>query len=79
MFILLNRTSKSASGPQQVDIVDNAELEDYIRAIGKRLAATPDAGKYPYTFTLINDPSINAFALPGGPVFIKLGHCSRSG
>lgn len=58
---------------QQVDIVDNAELQDYIRAIGKRLAATPDAGKYPYTFTLINDPSINAFALPGGPVFINSG------
>jgi predicted Zn-dependent protease len=58
---------------QQVDVVDNADLQNYVGAIGKRLAATRDAGKYPYTFTLINDKNINAFALPGGPVFINSG------
>ncbi len=63
----------SAQVRRQADIVSNSELEGYIRAVGERLAATAEAGKYPYTFTLINDPSINAFALPGGPMFVNSG------
>jgi hypothetical protein len=58
---------------RQVDIVDDPALQNYIRAIGQKLARTPEAGNYPYEFTLINDPSINAFALPGGPVFVNSG------
>ena len=58
---------------QQVDIVDNQRLQQYIQQLGARLAAQPEADKYPYEFTLINEPSINAFALPGGPIFIHSG------
>ncbi len=58
---------------QQVDIVQDRELQDYVKALGRRLASTPSAGDYPYEFTLINDPSINAFALPGGPIFVHSG------
>ncbi|HET8549023.1 MAG TPA: M48 family metallopeptidase [Bryobacteraceae bacterium] len=58
---------------QQVDIVRDLALQDYIRTIGQKLASTPEAGNFPYEFTLTNDPSINAFALPGGPVFIHSG------
>lgn len=58
---------------KQVAVVQNPWLQNYIGAIGKKLAAQPEAGGYPYSFTLINEPSINAFALPGGPIFVNSG------
>ena len=58
---------------QQVQIVQDRELQDYVRSIGRRLASQRDAGGYPYEFTVINDRDINAFALPGGPIFIHTG------
>jgi len=54
-------------------IVNNKELTDYVNRIGKRLAASKHAGNFPYTFEVLNDPSINAFALPGGPMFVHTG------
>jgi len=58
---------------KQVEVVDNPELNSYIRSIGERLAVQPQAGKYPYTFKVVNDPTINAFALPGGPTYVHTG------
>ncbi|MCX6625487.1 MAG: hypothetical protein NTY38_31380, partial [Acidobacteria bacterium] len=52
---------------QQRPVVHNRDLENYVRSIGQRLAAQPQAGDFPYTFEVVNDKSINAFALPGGP------------
>src|SRR5260221_11587165 len=49
--------------------IANPELQDYIHRVGEQLAATPtvrDSG-FHFTFTLVNDKSVNAFALPGGP------------
>lgn len=54
-------------------VVNNKELTDYVNRIGKRLTASKRAGNFPYTFEVINDPSINAFALPGGPMFVHTG------
>jgi hypothetical protein len=70
--IELGKEAASEIG-KQVEIVNNKELTDYITSIGKRLAAQPQAGQYPYTFQVVNDPSINAFALPGGPTFVHTG------
>ncbi|MEJ7607307.1 MAG: M48 family metalloprotease [Bryobacteraceae bacterium] len=39
----------------------------------KAARATPEAGQFPYSFKVINDKSINAFALPGGPTFVHTG------
>src|SRR5512138_143203 len=57
----------------QVDLVTNQELQGYVSKTGSTLVSHPEAGGYPYSFTLINDQSINAFALPGGPAFIHSG------
>jgi beta-barrel assembly-enhancing protease len=54
-------------------VVKNAELTDYVNRIGQRLAKSPHAGGFPYTFEVINEKEINAFALPGGPMFINSG------
>ncbi len=55
--------------------LDNKFLQDYVKRVGDRLAATKEAAgsKFPFTFTFIVEPTINAFALPGGPMFIQTG------
>jgi predicted Zn-dependent protease len=60
---------------QQYQVVQTPFLQDYIRRVGDRLAATPEAREsgFPFTFTLLNDAQVNAFALPGGPMFIFTG------
>lgn len=58
---------------KQVTIVQNPFLQEYIQRIGKRLTAQPEAGDWPFNFTVILDPNINAFALPGGPMFVNSG------
>ncbi len=55
------------------EIVRNPEVEGWLNQIGGRLAKTPEANAYPYYFKLVNDDSINAFALPGGPMFVNTG------
>lgn len=54
-------------------LISNSELANYIKRIGERLAKSPRAGGFPYTFEVVNDKEINAFALPGGPMFINTG------
>jgi len=58
---------------REMPVVDNAELNKWIRSVGEKLARAPEADKYPYTFKVVYDPSINAFALPGGPTFTHTG------
>jgi Zn-dependent protease with chaperone function len=55
--------------------VQDPFLQDYIRRLGDRLAATPEArgSDFHFTFTMLNVPQVNAFALPGGPMFIFTG------
>lgn len=65
--------SLSAEVEPTLDIVQDASLQGYISELGQRLASGARTGPYPYRFTLIQDASINAFALPGGPVYIHTG------
>jgi predicted Zn-dependent protease len=60
---------------QQLDVVKDPFLQEYVNNIGRRLAASDDPAKseFPFKFTVLNDPSINAFALPGGPMFVFTG------
>ena len=60
---------------QQMQVVQNPELQQYVQRIGQKLAATPLVSKeqFPFTWEVVNDKSINAFALPGGPMFIHTG------
>lgn len=55
------------------------ELHGYVADIGKRLAAVTEADnpQLPWEFTLLNSKVINAFALPGGKVFISRGLCEE--
>jgi beta-barrel assembly-enhancing protease len=60
---------------QQFQVVQNQSMQDYLKRVGQRLAATSPArdSGFPFNFTLVNQPEINAFALPGGPMFVFTG------
>src|SRR5271165_736838 len=60
---------------KQATIIRNPTLTAYVTAVGKRLMASQEAtaSGFPFTFEVIANPSINAFALPGGPMFINTG------
>ena len=50
----------------------------YVRDVGKRLVRAAPGAKYPYSFAVADVPEINAFSLPGGPVWINRGVLSRA-
>ncbi|MGZ5178667.1 MAG: M48 family metalloprotease, partial [Burkholderiales bacterium] len=58
---------------REMEVVRNPEIERWLNQIGQNLAKTPQANAYPYYFKLVNDDSINAFALPGGPMYVHTG------
>ena len=51
----------------------DARLQAYVTRAGDRLAENTDYRQFPYSFTLLNSPIVNAFALPGGFVYITRG------
>jgi beta-barrel assembly-enhancing protease len=63
----------AAQVERQMPVVRDSELNSYVQQIGRKLAAAPEAAGFPYSFKVINDKSINAFALPGGPTYVHTG------
>jgi predicted Zn-dependent protease len=54
-------------------LYDDAELTAYVTEIGKKLAATSERPDLPWSFRVLDDPIVNAFALPGGFIFVTRG------
>ncbi|MFL6229203.1 MAG: M48 family metalloprotease [Pyrinomonadaceae bacterium] len=57
----------------QVPLLNDAAILNYVRALGAKLAAHASGEKFPYQFNVVATRDINAFALPGGFVFINAG------
>jgi len=53
--------------------IDDHQLQQYINRVGQSVAATSHRPEMPYEFTAVNEESLNALALPGGPIFITKG------
>lgn len=51
----------------------NSGVSAYINEIGQRLASSSDRPNIPYTFQVVEDDSVNAFATAGGFVYIQTG------
>src|SRR5437868_4725141 len=64
---------EAAKVDQQMPLVTDPQLNSYIQHLGASLAAVAPGPKYPYTFKIVNQSDINAFALPGGPIHVNLG------
>lgn len=58
---------------QTTDLVDDPEVTSYIHSLGYRLASNSDAPNLDYTFFVVPDASVNAFATPGGYVGVNSG------
>jgi Zn-dependent protease with chaperone function len=52
---------------------DSDPVTRYVQHLGAKLASHAPGQQYPYIFKVVNQKEINAFALPGGPVYVNLG------
>jgi predicted Zn-dependent protease len=58
---------------------DGQRIDAYVRDIGLGLARVSEVAGLPYTFTVLNDDKVNAFALPGGYIYITRGLLALAG
>jgi predicted Zn-dependent protease len=58
---------------QEVRISRNSQLNSYVEQIGRRLAANSTRPNIPYTFQIVEDPAVNAFATAGGFIYVNTG------
>ncbi|MDP2470156.1 MAG: M48 family metalloprotease [Candidatus Palauibacterales bacterium] len=80
MFSLVSEGQEIEMGQQYMAEVDagmglygNSGLQAYVDSVGQALAAVSERPDLPWSFKIVDDPVINAFALPGGPVYLARG------
>src|SRR2546421_5769056 len=56
-----------------IGLYPDQALQSYVMALGKKLAATSERPNLPWTFRVVDDPAVNAFAIPGGFVYVTRG------
>ncbi|NIV18028.1 MAG: M48 family metalloprotease [Woeseiaceae bacterium] len=54
-------------------IVEDPQINEYINDIGHRIAAQTNDGDHKFSFFVVDDPNVNAFALPGGYIGVHTG------
>lgn len=79
-FVMLSEEQELALGReadveirQQFGVYDDDELNDYVQQVGRRLAEQSHRPGLIYRFTVLDTPDVNAFALPGGYIYITRG------
>src|SRR5512145_1324532 len=58
---------------RQLPMLKNRNVDAYLNKVVRKLAAQAPGARYPYAIKAVNDASINAFALPGGPMYVNRG------
>lgn len=58
---------------QEYGVVDDPQLQAYVTRVGKALAAKSHRPNLDWHFTVVDSPEVNAFALPGGYIYITRG------
>ena len=79
-FVLISESQEIAMGQDaakqveaSIGLVDDGDLQAYVRRVGQKLAAASERPNLPWKFGVVDDPTPNAFALPGGPIYITRG------
>jgi predicted Zn-dependent protease len=79
-FSLISESQEIAMGrdysvqvSREMGVYPDSAVQRYVRAIGTRMAAATERPRLPWTFTVVDDPVVNAFALPGGYIFVTRG------
>ncbi len=70
--------SVAKQAKSQLTMVEDPELKAYVGEIGQKLAKIAGRKDFEYEFNIVLDENINAFALPGGPVFINAGAIAKT-
>ena len=65
--------SNAQQAEQQLPIVRDSQITNYLNNLGRKLAGYAPGDKFPYQFKMVNDRGINAFCLPGGFVYVNRG------
>src|SRR5437867_4054751 len=63
----------SKDAERKLRIINDSQINSYTNSLGRRLASRAPGEKYPYQFKVVDDKAINAFALPGGFLYINRG------
>ncbi len=63
----------AAQVPKQYPLLNDKRVDDYLQRLGMKLAAHAPFYKYPYRYLCVNTEVLNAFALPGGFIYINRG------
>jgi predicted Zn-dependent protease len=62
----------------QIPLVEDPVVTSYVRRLGKRLVGTLGPQEFDYQFFVVEHPAMNAFAVPGGYIFVFSGLISRA-
>jgi predicted Zn-dependent protease len=63
----------AASTRATIGLYPDSAVQRYVRALGTTLAAASERPGLPWSFEVIDDPEVNAFAAPGGKIFVTRG------
>jgi predicted Zn-dependent protease len=58
---------------QQLGLYKDEQVQAYVSRLGRQLAADSERPNLPWTFRVVDDPVVNAFALPGGFIYVTRG------
>ncbi|HEX2642393.1 MAG TPA: M48 family metalloprotease [Thermoanaerobaculia bacterium] len=62
---------------QSLGLYQDQELQSYVNRLGQRLAKESERPNLPWTFRVVDDPVVNAFAFPGGYIYVTRGLLSH--
>ena len=79
-FVMMSESQEISMGRRadadvrkQYKVYESKALQDYVNSVGQELARKSHRSNLKYHFTVLDTPEINAFALPGGYVYITRG------
>lgn len=79
-FTLMSEAQEIAIGQEmdgqiiaEMGLYDDPDLQEYVSGIGLRLAQASERPNLPWKFTVVDSPVVNAFALPGGFIYLTRG------
>ena len=64
---------------REMGVYRDDDLQRYVSGVGERIAAVSHRPTLPWTFTVVDSPVVNAFALPGGYVYVTRGLLAHLG
>jgi predicted Zn-dependent protease len=84
--MLISEQQEIAMGQQEdqnvmksMGIYDAPSLQAYVEDLGLQLARSSERPQLPWTFRVVDDPVVNAFALPGGYIYVTRGILAHMG